>query len=491
MLYMGPYSVIMRVPSSLQRRVHQSGWVKGLVGSRRRQYAHRASSIAEDTSIFAENESYVEEKEAISSAYVHLPFCKKKCLYCDFPVVAVGHGRKIADYDAQYKDYKDSMMTSYVDYLCKEMELTPVGSHASGLHTREESEDVGHVALKTLYFGGGTPSLLPLKELERILEVLRRRFGIEPTAEITIEADPGTFDSNRLKSYMNLGITRVSVGVQAFDDRLLELCGRSHALYDVYKAIEDVHAADVPSWSLDLISGLPELDMDAWERNIMCAIDAQSHHISSYDLQVEPGTPFHSLYRPGVRPLPSDDETASMYARAVDLFTAHGFDHYELSSYAKRGHQCVHNAVYWDGKGYHAFGMGASSYVHRSRVTRPRKFNAYLAWVKQFEESIENNHHPLPHVATPRATSEDVLTDMIMLQLRKASGLDLGMMERRFRHGALIKDAILDAISTSVERGLVEYDADNNVVKFIDPDGFLLSNDVISDIFVALDRLKT
>jgi oxygen-independent coproporphyrinogen-3 oxidase len=147
--------------------------------------------------------------------------------------------------------------------------------------------------------------------------------------------------------------------------------------------------------------------------------------------------------------------------------------------------------VYWDGKGYHAFGMGASSYVHRSRVTRPRKFNAYLAWVKQFEESVENSHHPLPHVATPRATSEDVLTDMIMLQLRKASGLDLGMMERRFRHGALIKDAILDAISTSVERGLVEYDEDNNIVKFIDPDGFLLSNDVISDIFVALDRLKT
>ena len=488
MVSIGSYSAIMRVHSSLRLRVHQSGWIQGLVGcKRRRQYAHRASSVAEDTTVFAENDVYDEEKEEISSAYVHLPFCKKKCLYCDFPVVAVGQGRKTADYDAQYRDYKDDMMTSYVDSLCKEMELTPV---RDAMHTREEAEDVVPVALKTLYFGGGTPSLLPLQELERILNALRRRFGIESTAEITIEADPGTFDAHRLKSYMDMGITRVSVGVQAFDDRLLELCGRSHALYDVYKAIEDVHAAGVPSWSLDLISGLPELDMDAWEKNILCAIDAQSTHISSYDLQVEPGTPFHSLYRPGVSPLPSDDESASMYALAVDLFTGHGFDHYELSSYAKRGHQCAHNAVYWDGKGYHAFGMGASSYVNRSRVTRPRKFNAYLAWVKQFEESVENSRHPLPHVDAPRATSEDVVTDMIMLQLRKASGLDLGVIEKRFRHGALIKDAILDGLSPSFERGLVHYDKENNTVKFVDPDGFLLSNDAISDIFVTLDRLK-
>lgn len=417
-------------------------------------------------------------EEPISSAYIHLPFCKKKCLYCDFPVVALGSTV------GQSNSKDDPMMDAYVDALCREITLMSIGNTRN---RQDDMEDHG-VKLKTVYFGGGTPSLISLKSLERILDVLEDKIGIAPDAEITMEADPGTFTTETLKSYINMGVQRVSVGVQAFDDELLKLCGRSHSLYDVYDAIDAIYSASVPSWSLDLISGLPELTMERWEKNLMCAVDAEPKHLSSYDLQVEQGTPFGKMYRPGVSPLPTDEEAAQMYSQASYILRGAGYDHYELSSYAKPGHQCKHNAVYWDGQGYYAFGMGASSYIDTRRVTRPRTFNAYLGWVEKFSEKVEQGIVPLPHLDAPPATQEDILTDAIMLQLRKSSGLDLQSIKRTYRYGSGIVDAILDIADTHRERGLVEYD--DGYLKLVDPQGFLFSNDVISDIFLGLDRIK-
>ena len=450
--------------------------------------------------------------------YVHLPFCKRKCLYCDFPVVAVG--RK-ASYEG------DAMMEGYVDALVREIASTPVfETHRGegdesyrGIQARqvgqersggEGAEGGTPSALSTIYFGGGTPSLVSIRSLDRILSALRSRFGAEAAQEITIEADPGTFDASTLRAYVDLGVTRVSVGVQAFDDTLLDLCGRSHALYDVYKAIDDIHASSIPSWSLDLISGLPGLDLELWERNILAAIDAGPKHVSSYDLQVEPNTPFGKMYRPGTRPLPSDDDAATMYAMASGMFRGAGYDHYELSSFALReqgkDHRCLHNGVYWDGGGYYAFGMGAASYVGGVRVVRPRAFKGYMGWVDAFGErvaAVEEGERGtlLPHVDGVRATGEDVLTDEVMLQLRKGGGLRL--RERivdRFTRGEVIGDVILRAVEESVQRGLVDVEVVEEdtastkpkevVVRLTDPDGFLMSNDVISDIFVALDEFK-
>lgn len=425
----------------------------------------------------------VKVSEPISSAYIHLPFCKKKCLYCDFPVVALGGQGKTPE---QYKN--DTLMEAYIDAVCTEIELTPIGHLNRG---KDEMPEENTGSLDTVYFGGGTPSLISMKSLERILALLERKYGINPDAEITIEADPGTFDDASLKSYMNLGIRRVSVGVQAFDEELLRICGRSHSLYDVYKAIEDVHAANIPSWSLDLISGLPHLTMERWEKSIMCAIDADPKHLSSYDLQVEPGTPFGKMYRAGVSPLPTDKEAADMYSRASYLFQNAGYEHYELSSYARPGHQCKHNGVYWNGQGYYAFGMGAASYIDKRRVTRPDKIYSYLKWVQSFEEQVESELWPLPHVNGPQATQEDILTDTIMLQLRKASGLDLGNIIKTYKYGRIIVDTILNAAKDNMERGLMVYDKHSAHIRLVDPTGFLLSNDVISDIFVALDDIKS
>ena len=428
-----------------------------------------ARAASED--IFALHEE-IEQHKPITSAYIHLPFCKKKCLYCDFPVVALGGAT-----GGQYKD--DPMMDAYVNAICREIALT------SPVDQTKEQE-----GLKTIYFGGGTPSLISLKSLEHILHVLDDTFGIDPEAEISIEADPGTFTAETLKSYMNMGVQRVSVGVQAFDDELLQLCGRSHSLYDVYEAIDAVYASNIPTWSLDLISGLPLLTMERWERNLMCAIDADPKHISSYDLQVEQGTPFGTMYRPGVSPLPTDKEAAEMYSRASYVFRNAGYEHYELSSYAKPGHQCKHNAVYWDGQGYYAFGMGAASYIELRRVTRPRKFNAYMKWVENFSQRVEESMTILPHLDAPQATHEDILTDAIMLQLRKSSGLDLNTILQTYKNGASIVDVILDVAKVQREKGLVEYEEDTGCLRLTDPEGFLFSNDVISDIFVALDAMK-
>lgn len=439
--------------------------------SGRRLLATRAAS----DDMFALKQGRVEKP--ISSAYIHLPFCKKKCLYCDFPVVALGS--TVGQYNQD-----DPMMEAYVDAVCREIELTMV--------EQDEEQKRQDVRLKTVYFGGGTPSLISLKSLERILNVLEDKIGIEPDAEITIEADPGTFTTETLKSYINMGVQRVSVGVQAFDDDLLKLCGRSHSLYDVYEAIDAVYAASVPSWSLDLISGLPDLTLERWEKNLMCALDAEPKHMSSYDLQVEQGTPFGKMYRPGVNPLPTDEEAAQMYSQASCTFRGAGYDHYELSSYAKPGHQCMHNAVYWDGQGYYAFGMGASSYINTRRVTRPRKFNAYLGWVEKFsqqrKEQQEQGTTTLPHLDAPPATQEDILTDAIMLQLRKSQGLDLESIKRTYTYGSAIVDAVLNVANTHRERGFVEYN--DGYLRLVDPEGFLFSNDVISDIFVELDRIK-
>ena len=456
------------------------------------------------------------------SAYIHLPFCKKKCLYCDFPVIAVGqslHGGlgKTGD---RGRDAREEMMSAYVDAICEEIRIAAAyrdffyqnirdGASSkeqklsqlwnTGRNDREpggQSSDGTMGRLETVYIGGGTPSLVPAICIEKILKCLDRYFGIASDAEISIEADPGTFDAESLKAYKNLGIQRVSVGVQAFNDRLLELCGRSHTLYEVYKAIEDVYAANIGSWSLDLISGLPELTVPGWETNLSRALDAGPPHISIYDLQIESGTPFSRKYKAGIKPIPSDDDAATMYSMASQVLASGGFEHYEISNYAKPSHRCTHNSVYWDGYGYHAFGMGAASYVNGRRFSRPKRFNGYMNWVSAHKASLLESTKTLvpaifPDITANTLTDEDILTDYIMLQLRKSDGLRLSRIRECYMHGDMIAQTILNSLDISIEQGTVSYDENTDTVNLIDPQGFLLSNDIISHVFAAIDTLQT
>lgn len=438
-----------------------------------------AAPAATSTSDGAGDEGTAPTFPEPTAAYLHLPFCKKKCLYCDFPVIAVGlrpDAEKVQD-----------NMRSYVDAVLREAAAT-----------RRLN---GSAPLATVFFGGGTPSLIPPALLEEMLTALDRRFGIALGAEISIEADPGTFDAALLRSYRSLGVSRVSVGVQAFNDELLKTCGRAHDLSDVYKAIEAVYAADVPSWSLDLMSGLPGLTQDAWEHSLEAAIDASPSHVSVYDLQIEEHTPFAKQYRPGVAPLPSDEAAAAMYCTASTVLRAAGYEHYEVSNYAKPGHRCAHNMTYWEGKPYYAFGMGAASYLEGRRFSRPRRLAAYLKWLEDMETwaaaAPEGNkeHGIVPGSEVAQETPADVLTDTIMLRLRLSDGLDLRQLAASFVDGPDAVGFIIEALKVHEDAGRVVFewdDQDREVVKvrLTDPAGFVMSNDVISDVFAALDEME-
>ncbi len=292
------------------------------------------------------------------SAYLHIPFCRRRCFYCDFPVFVVG--------DRQQGE-NSTTIQKYVECLLEEIRITPGGDRP----------------LETVFFGGGTPSLLSENQLQRILDSLDRRFGIARDAEISIEMDPGTFDLPQLHGYIKRGINRVSLGVQAFQDELLAVCGRSHNSKDIFTAVDLLHQVGVCDFSIDLISGLPHQTLDQWKASLETAVMISPSHISSYDLIVEPGTPFNRYYQPGETPLPDDRSAADMYRLAVEILTGSGYEHYEVSNYAKPGYQCRHNRVYWENLPYYGFGMGATSYAKGKRFTRPRKTREYYQWVEQ------------------------------------------------------------------------------------------------------------
>lgn len=210
-----------------------------------------------------------------SSAYVHLPFCRKRCHYCDFPILALGtSSTETAD--------DDPRISNYVHLLIREIEAT-------------QTHFDQHLPLKTVFFGGGTPSLVPPRLVAKVLDTLRSKFGVCLDAEISMEMDPGTFDANKLNELMGLGVNRVSLGVQAFQDELLKACGRAHGVDEVHEAIEIVGSCGVGNWSMDLISSLPHQTQEMWEESLRLTIQAQPNHVSVYDLQVEKDTKFGSL----------------------------------------------------------------------------------------------------------------------------------------------------------------------------------------------------
>jgi putative oxygen-independent coproporphyrinogen III oxidase len=267
-----------------------------------------------------------------TSAYVHIPFCRRRCFYCDFPIAVVGD---------RASGERSPRITAYLEALGSEIRLTP----SRGL------------PLQTVFFGGGTPSLLSSQQLGQILKALDQQFGIAEAAEISMEIDPGTFDLAQLQGYQEIGINRFSFGVQAFESELLRLCGRAHTVEDIANSMQMIQQAQVKNFSIDLISGLPTQSIEQWEKGLAAAIAHQPTHISTYDLTIESGTVFGKRYRPGDRPLPSDETTAEMYRLAHRILTDAGYQHYEVSNYAKPGFQCRHNRVYWENRSFYGFGM--------------------------------------------------------------------------------------------------------------------------------------
>lgn len=411
-----------------------------------------------------------------TAAYVHIPFCRRRCYYCDFPVSVVG--------DRQRGETSEAI-AHYVKILCQEIANTPqLGS-----------------ALATVFFGGGTPSLLSVDQLAQILDALEQRFGIAAAAEISIEMDPGTFDRAHLHGYLAAGVNRVSLGVQAFQAELLQNCGRTHTPTDIYAAVELIKRTGLENFSLDLISGLPHLTMAHWESSLAAAIALHPSHLSVYDLTIEPVTAFGRWYQSGDSPLPTDETTAHMYRAAQHYLTRAGYSHYEVSNYAKPGYQCRHNRVYWENRPYYGFGMGAASYTLGQRFVRPRTRQTYFQWVDQFCAA----GGLIDCLLTP---PEEVLLDYLMLGLRLADGVNLAQLAQQF--GAQTVLAILDCLDPYMQQGWVVSTVEKGNekswlnliptqqepaedlrmrsprIRLTDPEGFLFSNVVLSSLFERL-----
>jgi oxygen-independent coproporphyrinogen-3 oxidase len=416
------------------------------------------------------------------SAYVHVPFCRRRCFYCDFPVSIVGDRPPLSRQTNAAQRY--ATIDEYLDYLLQEIRITPQIASTNG------------PLLRTVFFGGGTPSLLSASQVERILETLSDRFGIADTAEISIEMDPGTFDQDRINGYRAAGVNRVSLGVQAFQSHLLTACGRTHTPEDISIAFDLLRQADIKNISLDLISGLPHQTLLDWQDSLSQAIALQPTHLSVYDLTIEPMTAFSHWYKPGISPLPSDEVTANMYRIAQQMLTQAGYQHYEISNYAKPQYQCRHNKAYWTNSAYYGFGMGAASYTQEQRFSRPRTRRDYYAWVR----SLVTNSGQIDY---PITTTNEKLLDTLMLGLRLAEGISLAQLADDF--GQPVINQLLQCLAPYLKRQwvmlvdekgrsqLFPFQYELHVyepslrIRLSDPEGFLFSNVVLSDVFKTFD----
>lgn len=394
------------------------------------------------------------------SAYIHIPFCRRRCYYCDFPVYVVGD---------KLQGDRSRTISDYVEILCQEIGIT---------------SNLGQ-PLETIFFGGGTPSLLSVNQLSQILEALKGRFHISPNAEISMEMDPGTFTKEQLQGYLAAGVNRISLGVQTFVPELLKVCGRSHTIDDIWAAFDLIVQAQVKNFSLDLISGLPHQSIEQWQTTLETAVTVSPNHISIYDLTIEAGTAFGRYYQPGDNPLPTDDDTVEMYRLARQILTKAGYEHYEISNYAQSGYQCRHNRVYWKNRPYYGFGMGAASYTNGQRFTRPRKTKEYYQWVEDFIAL----HGVLNFPQTP---VNEVLLETLMLGLRLAEGVDLSTLAAQFGEETL--ERLWTCLQPYYQKGWVEvvgtmFDdrlPSQGRLRLSSPDGFLFSNVVLADVFSQL-----
>ncbi|MEO1520704.1 MAG: radical SAM family heme chaperone HemW [Cyanobacteria bacterium J06633_2] len=417
------------------------------------------------------------------SVYIHIPFCRRRCYYCDFPIAVVGDRPPLPRTDGETTGHGSSAISRYVDRLCAEMSVAPIPPEP----------------LQTVFFGGGTPSLLSVTQLNSILNAIRQRFAIAPTAECSMEMDPGTFTQEQINGYVSFGINRVSLGVQAFQSHLLKQCGRTHTPDDIEHAIAMLQCAGVTNYSIDLMSGLPDQSMDDWQDSLERAIALSPPHISIYDLTVEPGTAFDRWYELGQAPLPSDSTTAAMYRHTQQMLTHAGYEHYEISNYAKPGYQCRHNHVYWNNQPYYGFGMGATSYMYGQRVSRPRTQESYATWVENWIAHNGILDHPV-------TSEEESLLDTLMVGLRLARGIDVEVLRQRF--GDRPVDTVVRTLTSYIPKGWVEWIAaptsspiptqpdtpdifqsvqsSHHRIRLTDPEGFLFSNVVLSDLFARL-----
>jgi oxygen-independent coproporphyrinogen-3 oxidase len=367
--------------------------------------------------------------------YVHIPFCSSRCSYCDF---ATGL-------------YQSELAERYVAALIEEIRT----SRYSGAN------------VDTIYFGGGTPSLLAPSQLDRILVTLSQHFEIDPAAEVTLEINPGSVTREKLEAFRSLGINRASFGAQTFDDRELAKLGRSHTAADALKTFTDIRNAGLENISFDLIAGLPGQTLAGWQRNIKQALDLNPEHLSFYLLEVHSGTPLAEHIRRGLQPVPDDDLAGVMYQWMLDEACEAGYEHYEISNLCRAGFHSRHNVKYWTTEPYYGFGCSAHSYDGRARRWSNHRD------VLKYVETIENGGSSV--VEEQELSVTDLRAEALFLGMRMMRGVDA----RRYREsfGVDLREAHADDLDRFRKAGLLEFDGD--LIR-LTRTGALLSNEVFA-----------
>ncbi|WP_261814036.1 radical SAM family heme chaperone HemW [Streptococcus bouchesdurhonensis] len=349
-----------------------------------------------------------------TSAYVHIPFCTQICYYCDFSKVFI----------------KNQPVDSYLEHLLEEF----------------RSYDIQK--LRTIYIGGGTPTALSAPQLEVLLNGLTKNLDLSALEELTIEANPGDLDADKIAVLKNSAVNRVSLGVQTFDDKMLKKIGRSHLEKDIYENIDRLKLAGFDNISIDLIYALPGQTMEQVKENVAKAIGLDIPHMSLYSLILENHTVFMNRMRRGKLPLPKEELEAEMFEYIITELERAGFEHYEISNFSKPYFESRHNLMYWDNAEYYGIGAGASGYVNGIRYKNHGPIRHYLSAVEEGNARITEEY----------LSQKEQMEEEMFLGLRKKSGVSMARFEEKF--GCSFDGLYGEIVRDLVQQGLMQIEGD-------------------------------
>lgn len=377
--------------------------------------------------------------------YIHVPFCRSKCLYCDFYSLPGKADHRMGDY-----------LKAVVSHIKETGALAPT------------------YRVDTVYFGGGTPSYLGAEGLATILNAIRKSFDVSSTAEITFEANPDSVTPRLLRRLKSEGFNRVSLGIQCDDDGILKTLGRPHNYEQAVKAVKQIRRAGYHNLSVDLMYGLPGQTLEKWEKTVNHVLQLDPDHISCYGLKVEEGTPLYAYQ--DRYDLPGDDTQADMYLAMVDILRRKGYRQYEISNFAKREMASRHNLKYWNGGEYLGFGPGASSDFAGKRFSIVRDLDQYVQGIRTGSQVIEEIQD---------VPSRERAGEYLMLRLRTTAGISREEYERRY---LLSFEPLVDVLDRACLRNHAMSNGKGGYR--LTPEGFLVSNSILTDLFLAQERCE-
>lgn len=347
--------------------------------------------------------------------YVHIPFCKQKCNYCDFTSFA----------------NKENIQDTYVEALINEIK-------------KEASKEF---IIDTIYIGGGTPSYINSKNIVRIIQTIKQNYNIMQNAEITIEINPGTVDEEKLIDYKNIGINRISIGLQTTNNNLLKTIGRIHTYEEFLNTCNKIKQIGFENINIDLMLGLPNQKEQMLEDAVDKVLDLDPKHISVYSLILEEGTKIYNQVQSGKLNLPSDEKERKMYWKVKEKLEKNGYIHYEISNFAKKGYKSKHNTNCWEQKDYLGVGLASHSYIDKKRYSNTQDIKKYIENYKIYQEIHEEQ------------TLEDMQKEYMMLGLRKIEGVDIQKFKNKFADNPLY--IFRKEIDKLVKEELIEVELNN------------------------------